>query len=268
MHSFLQIDQLQDMDSKITIVSAAVCFIFLVLLWLLRIVVKYQKNNFNHSLEKQQLQAQFSQTLLQSQLEIKEQTLQNISYELHDNLGQIASLIKINLNTLQLQADTRAMQKIEDTKELVRQLITDLKSLSVSLNSERVSQLGIEKGLESEVERLNKTGQFETVLQQEGNIPQLDANTTIILYRMSQEIINNIVKHSAAKRIVLSIKATGKLLILAFSDDGVGFDKDVKIKSGGSGLMNLQSRAKLINAQLFINSTPGNGTEISIQLQV
>ncbi|HMG88436.1 MAG TPA: ATP-binding protein [Chryseolinea sp.] len=256
------------MDSKITIVSGAVIFIFLVLLWLLRIVVKYQKNNFKHSLEKQQLQSQFSQTLLQSQLEIKEQTLQNIAYELHDNLGQIASLIKINLNTLQLKADEQSAQKIEDTKELVRQLITDLKSLSVSLNSERVSQLGIDKGLENEVERLNKTGQYEIVMQQEGSIPMLDANTTIILYRMSQEIINNIIKHSGAKRIVLSLNATSKFLILAFSDDGVGFDKEAKIKGGGSGLMNLQSRAKLINAELTIKSSPGSGTVISIELHV
>jgi two-component system, NarL family, sensor kinase len=256
------------MDSKITIVGGAVIFIFLVLLWLLRIVVKYQKNNYRHRLEKQQLQSQFSQTLLQSQLEIKEQTLQHIGYELHDNLGQVASLIKINLNTLQLDNPEKAGQKIEDTKELVRQLIMDLKSLSVSLNSERVSQVGIDKGLENEVERLNKTGQFEIVMQQEGTIPLLDASTTIILYRMSQEIINNIIKHSGAKRIVVSLKATAKLLILAFSDDGVGFDKEEKIRSGGSGLMNLQSRAKLINAQLIIESSPGSGTVISIELHV
>ena len=85
---------------------------------------------------------------------------------------------------------------------------------------------------------------------------------------MSQEIINNIIKHSGAKRIVVSLNATAKLLTLAFSDDGVGFDKEEKIKSGGSGLMNLQSRAKLINAQLNIKSSPGSGTVVSIELQV
>lgn len=208
----------------------------------------------------------FRQELLRAQIEIKEQTLKHIAYELHDNLGQIASLIKINLNTLQLGDINKAEQKIEDTKGLVRQLITDLKSLSVSLNSDRVFQIGILKSLENEVEQLNKTGQFETTLLQEGTIPALDGNTTIILYRMVQETINNIVKHSGAKRISIRLQSVGNLFTLVCSDDGVGFDTEEKVKSGGSGLMNLQNRAKLINAQLTIQSSPNNGTTISIEL--
>jgi two-component system NarL family sensor kinase len=260
--------QLQDNSEVIFAVLIAALVLMALVSFIIVFIVFYQRRRRTYINEMNEVKAKFEQILLQSQLEIKEQTLQHIGYELHDNLGQVASLIKINLNTLQLDDPVKAGQKIEDTKELVRQLITDLKSLSVSLNSERVSQLGIDKGLENEVERLNKTGQYEIVMQQEGSIPMLDANTTIILYRMSQEIINNIIKHSGAKRIVLSLNATSKFLILAFSDDGVGFDKEEKIKGGGSGLMNLQSRAKLINAELTIKSSPGSGTVISIELHV
>ena len=260
--------QLQDNSEVIFAVLIAALVLMALVSFIIVFIVFYQRRRRTYINELIEVKAKFQQTLLQAQLEIKEQTLQHIGYELHDNLGQVASLIKINLNTLQLDDLVKAGQKIEDTKELVRQLITDLKSLSVSLNSERVSQLGIDKGLENEVERLNKTGQFEIAMDQEGTIPLLDASTTIILYRMSQEIINNIIKHSGAKRIVVSLKATAKLLILAFSDDGVGFDKEEKVKSGGSGLMNLQSRAKLINAQLLIKSSPGSGTVVSIELHV
>ena len=260
--------QLQDNSEVIFALLIAALVLMALVSFIIVFIVFYQRRRRTYINEMTEVKAKFQQILLQSQLEIKEQTLQHIGYELHDNLGQVASLIKINLNTLQLDDPVKAGQKIEDTKELVRQLITDLKSLSVSLNSERVSQLGIDKGLENEVERLNKTGQYEIVMQQEGSIPMLDANTTIILYRMSQEIINNIIKHSGAKRIVLSLNATSKFVILAFSDDGVGFDKEEKIKGGGSGLMNLQSRAKLINAELTIKSSPGSGTVISIELHV
>lgn len=256
------------MDTRVTIVAAAVFFIFFVLLWLLRIVVKYQRNNFRHSLDKQQLQAEFSQTLLQSELEIKEQTLQQIARELHDNIGQIASLIKINLHTLSLADNPPARQKVEDTKELVRQLIHDVKSLSISLNSERVSKLGIVTALESELDRLNKTGLFEASLQQAGPVPTLDDNTTVILYRMSQEIINNIVKHSNAKRIVISLNTTKTFFILAFRDDGDGYDVSRAMTSGGSGLINLHSRAKLIQAKIMMESSPGNGSSTSIELPI
>lgn len=225
------------------------------------------KNKLN-ILDKERTKKAFERALLQAQLEIKEQTLQHIAYELHDNLGQIASLIKINLNTLQFNDLPKAEQKIQDTKELVRQLITDLKLLSLSLTGDVIAKVGIIKGLENEVEKINRTGLFTALLEQDGIIPSLDANTTIILYRMSQEIINNIVKHSGARHIKILLRSTKNIFTLAYSDDGEGFNINEKLKSGGAGLLNLQSRAKLINAQLFINSTPDAGTTITIELPI
>ena len=256
------------MDTRVTIVAVAVFFIFFVLLWLLRIVVKYQRNNFRHSLDKQQLQAEFSQTLLQSELEIKEQTLQQIARELHDNIGQVASLIKINLHTLSLGDNHSAKEKVEDTKELVRQLILDVKSLSISLNSERVTKLGISAALEYEVERLNRTGLFDAAFQQSGPLPKLDDNTTVILYRMAQELINNIVKHSDANRVVISLNTTETLIILAIRDYGKGYDVSRAMASGGSGLTNLHSRAKLIQGKILIESSPGEGSSTTIELPI
>ncbi len=119
------------------------------------------------------------------------------------------------------------------------------------------------------MERLNKTGQFEASLIQEGAIPELDNNTTIILYRMAQETINNMVKHSGAKHINISAGAIENLFTLAISDDGVGFNVQEKMNSGeGSGLINLQHRAKLINAELKIESAPGKGTTVTIQFPI
>jgi signal transduction histidine kinase len=228
--------------------------------------ILYSKKQMRNKKERERIQSQFAQTLLQSQLEIQEQTLQHISHELHDNLGQVASLIKINLTTLQLDDTTKATEKIETTKDLTRQLIADLKSLSVSLGADRIAQTGLIKALETDVDRLNKTGQFTASLTQEGNIPVLDNDKAIILYRMAQEILNNMVKHSGARQITVLLKASGNLFTLAFSDDGIGFDIEEKKNSGGSGLLNLQNRAKLISAQLILQSTPGNGTSITIKL--
>ncbi len=253
-------------DILVSIIAGSL-LLFLLCVFIVAFAALFLRKKQQHTIEKQVLQSQFAEVLLQSQLEIKEQTLRHIAYELHDNLGQIASLIKINLNTLRLGDKVIAEQKIEDTKELVRQLILDLKSLSVSLNSDRVVQQGLVRSLESEVERLNKTGQFEATLHVEGS-PLLDSSSVIILYRMMQEIINNIVKHSKAKQIRISVQATINLLTLVCIDDGIGFDTKDGIGSGGSGLMNLQDRAKLINAQLVIQSSPGKGTTISIELSI
>lgn len=243
--------------------SIALFFIFslFVFIFLIAFVIRYR----NRIREHHRLKIQFSQALLQSQLEIKEQTLNHISRELHDNLGQVASLIKINLFTIKLSDTQKAEEKIEQSKELIRQLLVDLKTLSVNLGSDRVNEMGLVKALESEATRLNKTGVFHAVFSNPGHIPVMDAGKAIILFRMYQEVLNNIVKHSGAKHIKIVITSNEKFITLAVSDDGIGFNVTEQINSGGAGLLNLQNRAKLINAYLTIQSAPGNGTQVIIQ---
>lgn len=214
------------------------------------------------------MEAEFQQTLLQSQLEIQEQTLRHISWELHDNLSQAASLIKINLNTLKLDDIDKALRKIEDTKDITRQLITDLKTLSVSLGSDKITQSGLAAAVSTELDRLNRTGQYETSFKQEGSLPSIATDKAIILYRMVQETLNNSVKHSDATSMDVFFTSTENLFTLAISDNGSGFDVDEKRKNGGSGLLNLQNRAKLINATLTLESSPGQGTRVTIELPI
>lgn len=231
-------------------------------------VIKYQNRIYEHRKEQAQLHAKFSQTLLESQLEIQEQTLRHISTELHDNLGQVASLIKINLFTIELNNIDKARDKIENTKELTKQLLSDIKSLSVSLSSDRIAKTGLSQALETEIERLNKTGQFIATYTKAGSLPNLDNDKAIILYRMVQEVLNNMVKHSHAKKITVLLNSSEKFITLKLSDNGIGFSISEKMNSGGAGLQNLQKRADLINASLYVQSSPGNGSETTIELPV
>ena len=257
--------QIQEIQLTVAVGSLIVLFFTVIIIVT---ITQYKQKAYKHLLEKEQLQSQFAQTLLQSQLEIKEQTLQHISRELHDNIGALASLIKINLNTLtqDLGNTPKALEKIAATKDITIQLISDLKTLSVSLSSDRIAQTGLVKALETEVTRLNKTGEFAATLTQHGTITSVDDDKAIILYRMAQEILNNIVKHSGAKHISIALNASEKLFILAINDDGIGFDTAEKMNSGGAGLTNLQNRARLINAQLTMQSASGKGTGITIEL--
>lgn len=236
------------------------------LIFIVVVMYRYYKTNHQYLQHIKELEFKKTETLLESQLEIQEQTLQHISHELHDNLGQVASLIKINLNTIQFDDINKAKQRLEDTKELTRQLITDLKSLSVSLGGDRITQVGLAKALEIEVERLNKTEEFTAEFIQEGTMPVLGTDKATILYRMAQECINNMVKHSQAKKISVFLTSKENLLTLVVADDGIGYNVDEQMLSAGAGLKNLQNRAKLINAELTIISTPGNGSSVNIQL--
>lgn len=240
-------------------------FLLLIFLIVITLAIRYRKRKK----ENQELKVQFDQELLKSKLEIQEQTLQHISREIHDNLGQVASLIKINLNTLQLEDNSKAGDKIEYTRELVRQLITDLKLLSGTLNSDKVMKNGLTKALEFEVLRLNKTAAFESVFVQHDIVPPIEPDRAIILYRMSQEIINNSIKHSAAKHINIDVYYSGNKLTIKIADDGKGFNPAEKMKdekNQGNGLDNLVSRAKLVNAEVQFESVFDKGTTVTITM--
>lgn len=260
-------EPINNTELVITIISISIIF-FVLSAFIIAFLIIQNRRRARHALEISDLKFTYEQTLLQSQLEIQEQTLQQVAYELHDNLGQVASLIKIHLNTIPLDDPARAEGKVAAARDLVRELIFDLKHLTVSLNSDRITELGVVKGIERDVERINATGKFKATFDCGARIPYVDPSTTIILYRMAQEILNNSVKHSEAKSISVSMAKSDNLLTLVFADDGVGFIMEDAKGNGGSGLTNLTKRAGLINGRVTISSAPHQGTSVTIELPV
>jgi two-component system, NarL family, sensor kinase len=249
--------------------------IFLVMALLITILVllflgitAYIKKRTVHQQQLIKLQADFAATLLQSQLEIKESTLKHVSRELHDNLGHVSSLIKINLTTINLNDPEKARVKLDDTMNLTRQMIGDLKKLSRNLGPDRITRIGLVKSIEQEMDLINRTGEFQAEFQTEGIIPALPEDKMIILFRMVQEILHNMVKHSSAKQLLINLKGLEKSLILSLSDDGTGFNVEEKLYGEGAGLQNLQNRAKLLSAELSIQSALSKGTQITINLPI
>lgn len=227
-----------------------------------------QKQN-NMLLHEQKMQSQFSQTLLQTQLEIQEQTLKNISQEIHDNIGQALSLAKLNLNTMPPTNDEALQQKILYSKELVSKAITDLRDLSRSLDTDYIQEMGLQRVIEYELEIIRKTGTVETNMVVEGSMFRVEKHKELILFRIIQETLNNILKHAGAKSIHVNITYSAAFT-LSIKDDGKGANLDPlseeKNNNFGLGIRNMHSRAKLIGADFSLTSQPGKGTEVKIVL--
>ena len=212
-------------------------------------------------LEKERMGIQFEQTLLASKLEIQEQTFTYIGQEIHDNIGQVLSLVRINLNTLQC---TTEEQKIILMDELLGKAITDLRSLSHLLDTDYIRTTGWAGAVEKLFIDLKRTGKYTTTVWTEENLPALATEKQIILFRMIQEIVNNIIKHAEASEINLHAMHRENQIMIDIKDNGKGFDQ--AISSGGNGLRNLTSRAKMINAEINIISKPGSGTLVNISI--
>ncbi|GGH77762.1 signal transduction histidine kinase [Filimonas zeae] len=218
-----------------------------------------------HQTDLHNLKNQYEHTLLQSQLEIQEQTFRNISQEIHDNIGQVLSLAKLNLNTIN-EANFR--EKLEVTDELVGKAIADLRDLSRSLNGEKITDLGLYMALEHELAIIEKTVAVKTILSGDDIDELLNEEQVIILFRMMQELLNNILKHANAGCIEVALQVEEKCVRISIKDDGKGFDlSQLDPSKTGIGLKNLEQRARLINGQLDIKTAPGAGTEVTISLQ-
>jgi signal transduction histidine kinase len=215
------------------------------------------------------MQSQFSQTLLQSQLEIHEQTLKTISQEIHDNVGQVLTLAKLNLATSVVE-DKQTAEKIKNSQQLIAKAIQDLRDLSRSLNTDYVEEMGLIRSIEYELEMLKKTETIETAFSMEGRVLRLEKQKELILFRIVQEAIHNTIKHADAKKIELSVYFYDHDMSITVKDNGKGFDlsplHDAADGSFGLGLRNMNNRATLIGAKFLMESEPGKGTSVTIRL--
>jgi two-component system, NarL family, sensor kinase len=246
-------------------VLIVVLFIFLMVVLVVIVAVIYQRRQRRNSREKQLLQSQHTQAILQTQLEIQEQTLATISQEIHDNIGQVLSLAKLNLNTLLIQPAGKP--KLDSTVQLVSKAISDLRDLSRSMHGDRIAELGLHESIANELKIIQNTRQFATGMQTTGSMYRLEQQQEMVLFRMVQEALHNAIKHSHAATISVHIDYQPDTLTLAVSDDGKGFAPEaLQAAQKGIGLKSMQNRAVLIGASFSIASPASGGTLITIAL--
>jgi two-component system, NarL family, sensor kinase len=256
-----------DKEVVILLIGGTIFFSFLGT-GLILFVRLYRQQYLVYQKRQEELKNTFRQEILQAQLEIQEQTLQNISQEIHDNIGQVLSLAKLHLATMDLSFDPFLEVKVQDSKSLVGKAIQDLRNLSHSLNTDFINETGLPGALENELEIIRKSRVYETIFSVDGAIQKLDKQKELILFRITQELINNIIKHAKAKKINVRLLYRPDYFSLTVADDGEGFDLTPQNQNNnfGLGIKNMNNRAKLIGAAFTMTSASGKGTTAEIVL--
>ena len=211
-------------------------------------------------MKQREQEQKFSEILVRSQMEIKENTLKSIAWELHDNIGQLLSLAKMELNVLAMQENIKGNQ-IKNVADLVGKTLQEIRMFSRILNREVINSIGIRQAIWIEIDRLNRMQFINARLIEQGNPVEIDRRDEIILFRIVQEFFSNTLKHSQAKNLDVIMRYDKDKFTITLKDDGIGFD-DKKVKKG-AGLLNMQSRAELIHTRLNIDSGQ-NGTIVQI----
>jgi len=229
-------------------------------------IVLYRNRQLKNKQEQEHLQSMFRQEVLKARIEMQEQTLTHVSREIHDNITQVLSFVKLDLAMIGNADEKQKQIKINESRDLIAQAINDLKDLSKSLSFEHITKLGLLKTIEMEVNRLNKSGIVKAEITTDGEIGRLGEQRELVLFRIFQEAVNNMLKHAGATHFKISLQYYPELFNLTLEDDGVGFSDEMFGKGDGAGLRNMENRAGLIGAIANIDSSPGNGCIIKVSL--
>ena len=223
----------------------------------------FQKRKNKLLLDKIEQQRQFDEELVKTQQEIQDETLKHVGRELHDNVGQLLAIAKMQVNSLVRKADDALKPKVEHVVTAVNDSLEEVRALSKSLNSDVIYNLGFDKTVTNEIERLNKMGRLQAHLTIEGDKVNFEnKKDEIILFRIMQEFFSNTIKYAEAEHVNVNINYTSEHLSIKITDDGNGFDIDTAEK--GSGLINMEKRAELIDTTFNLQSQLEEGTTLTL----
>jgi signal transduction histidine kinase len=199
-------------------------------------------------------------------LSIQEEERRSVSRELHDDIGQSLTALKIGLHRLAQRAGDEHKELIAECLAISGTTLDKLRNLSLKLRPPQLDQLGLEDALEWLASRQNGTTGLDVGCEFVGLEDRLPAKFESVCYRIAQEALNNATRHASARQIRIRVERNDGLLTLEVRDDGTGFDMDAArkkaIKSGSLGLISMEERAQLAGGKFEARSVVGSGTTI------
>ncbi|KAA3623665.1 MAG: histidine kinase [Flavobacterium sp.] len=247
---------------QILLIIYVVIVIFVLVAFVVVFIIAFLKRKNKFLMERLEAEKKFEKELTDAQLEIQEQTLKNIAWELHDNVGQLLSVANIQLNMLQARVSPDFSSQIKETKDVVTATVQEVRALSKTLNTDVIQHNGLVASVRTELERFNRLNFLHADLKIEGEEKSIKSEDEIIIFRIMQEFFSNVIKHAKANNLFVFLGYREKELGISVEDDGLGFDTSLNRDS--SGLHNMKSRANLLGARYELTSQLGKGTKLNL----
>lgn len=199
----------------------------------------------------------------------EEQERTRLAKDLHDGLGGMLSGIKYSLNTMKgnLIMTPDNAQAFERSMDMLDSSIKEMRRVAHNMMPEALVKFGLDTALKDFCNDINQTGALKVNYQSIGlENAAIDQTTSITIYRIVQELLNNTMKHAAATNAIVQVGKTDQVLSVTVEDDGKGFDKTLLNKTKGIGWDNIQHRVEFLKGRLDVDSQPGKGTSVHIEL--
>jgi len=199
----------------------------------------------------------------------EEQERTRLAKDLHDGLGGMLSGIKYSLNIMKgnLIMTPDNAQAFERSMDMLDSSIKEMRRVAHNMMPEALVKFGLDTALKDFCNDINQSSALKVNYQSIGlEDAELDQTTAITIYRIIQELLNNVMKHATAKNVIVQVSKTDNVLSVEVEDDGKGFETTILHQSKGIGWTNIQSRIEFLKGKLDVQSGPGKGTSVHIEL--
>ena len=249
-------------DIRFTVIVTSLLILLLVSAIVITIFVSNRRHG-QQEMKIAQMQLDYEKELRTTEQEVQEQVLGNVGRELHDNIGQLLTVMNMQVEQQKI-TNPDAIPLLGSMHETLTYAIQEVRRVGRSLNSDLLDINGLTNTLNHEVDRLQQLKKFAIHWEHDGE-PQLTKDQKVIAFRIFQETTNNILKHSGANQVNI-ILTGGKHFKMVVRDDGKGFDLDQMMRSSaGSGLKNMVKRAELARLKLKIDTAPSKGAIFTLE---
>jgi len=233
--------------------------VIVALLFVFFLAYKSRKNRIIADQKIKQLEEEKKYMAARFLVEGQEQERKRVALELHDNLGVLLSVTKMQFTAISdKSSDNKAL--INKATKFLEQASSDVRKISHNLMPGLLTKLGLFEALEDFFETLNEANDIDARVEIVGPKERLPENTEIMIYRMVQEMVNNTIKHAKADKIDLTIIIHPDEMNISYSDNGIGFDVKEILRQKTMGVQSVRSRVKFLDGTIKIDSSPGNGT--------
>jgi len=206
-------------------------------------------------------------------VQAQEEERRRIARELHDEVGQALTGLKLNLALMEHSLPGQATplhEQLAESRAMVESTMEELRRLALELRPAALDDLGLVPALRGYVDRFIKRTSLDVTADLDASIGRLPERVETALYRIIQEAMSNIVRHAAARRVQVILQADGDEVYARVADDGRGFDPARRLKEavteGRMGLLGIQERAALLRGRVSISAAPGKGTKTEVWL--
>lgn len=233
--------------------------------------VFYIKKIFKELQKAEEARLIMEKRVLNAVINTEESERKRFAKDLHDGLGPLLSSVKMSFSAVTVGAENKNQKAIiESAKQAINEAISSLKEISNNLSPHILDNFGLASAIRSFTNKIDQTGKIRIEFRSNIQEKRYTGNTEVILYRAICELITNTLKHARAKKILISLdEEEGKLKVL-YQDDGRGFDYNQVLlnETGGMGLPNIRSRINSINGNFAVDSLPGEGVVVTIEVIV